>query len=86
MYINCDEQEISPEEINTRDAGYLHEFKWAESVGSLPATWNNMIGYYDIYQPKAVHFTDGGPWLKGFEDQPYAEEWRTVYEETRRQI
>ena len=64
MYINCDEQEIAPDDVNEAPAGDLHEFKWAENVGSLPATWNNMVGYYDIYQPNAVHFTDGGPWLK----------------------
>ena len=45
-----------------------------------------MIGYYDIYQPSAVHFTDGGPWLKGFEDQPYADEWRAVHSEIQRPI
>ena len=86
MYINCDEQEIAPDDVNEAPAGDLHEFKWAENVGSLPATWNNMVGYYDIYQPNAVHFTDGGPWLKGFEDQPYADEWRAVLEETRRSV
>tara|TARA_Y100001937_G_scaffold119928_1_gene176392 strand:- start:704 stop:1360 length:657 start_codon:yes stop_codon:yes gene_type:complete len=86
MYINCDEQSLSPETVNTANAGYLHEFNWAGSIGSLPATWNNMIGYYDIYQPCAVHFTDGGPWLKGFEDQPYADEWRAVRNEAQRPI
>ena len=86
MYINCNEMEIGPDEVNENNASYLHEFEWAESVGSLPATWNNMIGYYDIYQPSAVHFTDGGPWLQGFENQPYADEWRAVHEETRRPV
>ena len=86
MYINCDEMEIGPDEVNEAPAGDLHEFTWADSIGSLPATWNNMIGYYDIYQPNAVHFTDGGPWLSGFENQPYADEWRAVYEETRRSV
>lgn len=86
MYINCDEQSIDPHYVNTAPAGDLHEFKWANSIGSLPATWNNMVGYYDIYQPNAVHFTDGGPWLKGFEDQPYADEWRAVQNEIQRPI
>ncbi len=84
MYINCDEMEIDPEYVNEAPAGDLHGFKWADNIGSLPATYNNMVGYYDIYQPSAVHFTDGGPWLKGYEDVPYANEWRAVLEETRR--
>ena len=83
MYINCDEMEIGPTYVNSAPAGDLHGFKWTNSVGSLPATYNNMVGYYDIHEPKAVHFTDGGPWLKGYEDQPYAEEWRTILNETR---
>ena len=86
MYINCNEMEIGPDDVNEAPAGDLHGFKWAEKVGSLPATYNNMVGYYDIYQPNAVHFTDGGPWLKGFEEQPYADEWRAVFEETRRSV
>ena len=86
MYINCDEQEIAPDDVNEAPAGDLHGFKWTDKVGNLPATFNNMVGYYDIYQPSAVHFTDGGPWLKGFEDQPYADEWRAVLHETQRPV
>ena len=84
MYINCDEMEIDADYVNEAPAGDLHGFKWTGEIGSLPATYNNRIGYYDIHQPKAVHFTDGGPWLKGYEDVPYADEWRTVLEEARR--
>ena len=84
MYINCEEMVIDDDEVNQAPAGDLHGFKRAENVGNLPATYNNMVGYYDIHQPKAVHFTDGGPWLKGYEDVPYANEWRNVLEEARR--
>ncbi len=83
MLINCDEMEISPHYVNHAPAGDLHGFRWTQSVGGLPATYNNMVGYYDIPNPKAVHFTDGGPWLEGYEDQPYADEWRTILNETR---
>ena len=48
MYINCDEMEIGPTYVNSAPAGDLHGFKWTNSVGSLPATYNNMVGYYDI--------------------------------------
>jgi|TARA_R110000851_G_scaffold226461_3_gene379141 hypothetical protein len=78
MYMNCAKLEIDPNYVNQAPAGDLHGFKWTDNLGSLPATYNNMVGYYDIYNPKAVHFTDGGPWLKGYENQAYADEWRTV--------
>jgi hypothetical protein len=37
-----------------------------------------LLGYYNIVDPKAVHFTDGGPWLKGYENVEYADEWNQV--------
>ena len=85
MYINCDEMEIDPDYVNKAPAGDLHGFKWTDKpIGSLPATYNNMVGYYDIHNPKAVHFTDLGPWMKGKENVPKADECRAVLDETRR--
>ena len=67
MYINCDEMEIDDEQVNQSLAGDLHGFKWTDKpLGSLPATFNNMGGYYAIPNPQAVHCTDGGPWWKGY--------------------
>tara|TARA_B100001778_G_scaffold324596_1_gene319115 strand:+ start:6518 stop:7177 length:660 start_codon:yes stop_codon:yes gene_type:complete len=87
MLMNCKKlKNLTAEYVNEAPAGDLHGFKWTDKVGNLPATFNNMVGYYDIYQPSAVHFTDGGPWLKGFEDQPYADEWRAVLHETQRPV
>ena len=37
-----------------------------------------MIGYYDLPNPKAVHFTDGVPWFEDYRDQPYADEWNNI--------
>jgi len=69
---------LTPEYVNQALAGDLHGFKWAKSIGSIPATYNHMIGYYDLPNPKAVHFTDGGPWLDNYRDQPYADEWNNI--------
>ena len=75
-----DEMEISPHYVNHAPAGELHGFRWTQSVGGLPATYNNMIGYYDIPNPKAVHFTDGGPW-QGIENHVlYSYEWKKIYD------
>jgi hypothetical protein len=86
MYINCGaSKKLTLDYVSQAPAGDLHSFKWTDkAIGSLPATFNALVGYYDLDDPRAVHFTDGGPWLAGYEDVPYAEEWRTVYNETQR--
>ena len=80
MYMNCSElKRLDPDSVSQAPAGDLHGFLWtSKEVGSLPATFNMLINYYLLPDPKAVHFTDGGPWLEGYKDVPYAEEWRAV--------
>ena len=73
---NC--KKLDPWQVSKAPAGWLHGFSWTDSIGNIPATYNNMINYYTIFNPKAVHFTDGGPWLEGYEEQPYADEWRAI--------
>lgn len=67
---------LTPYVVNAEDGMYLHQFKWAESIGSLPPEWNHLVGEY---QPnpdaKIVHFTLGGPWFKGYEHCEYSTEW-----------
>ena len=56
---------LTPDLINTASADYLHQFKWLpdDQIGELDKTWNWLVGYYHDDTPKAVHYTDGGPWL-----------------------
>ena len=79
MYFNCSLcKELTREYVSRKQASELHGFDWAEDIGSIPATFNMLVGYYDFIDPKAVHFTDGGPWLEQYKDVPYADEWRDV--------
>jgi len=79
--MNCSNlRRLDPESVSHAPAGDLHGFKWTnKSIGSLPATFNALVGYYNLDDPKAVHFTDGGPWLEGYKDVPYADEWRALF-------
>jgi len=77
---------LTPEYVRTASGLELHQFKWLESereIGTLPKTWNWLIGEYD-YNPLAnnVHFTLGGPYFKDYKECDYATEWFSVYEET----
>ncbi len=79
MVFNCDHpfaKRLTPQVVSESPAGYLHEFKWCDdkNIGSIPYTYNYLVGYYnDIEDPKAVHFTDGGPWHPGYENVEFAD-------------
>jgi len=70
----------------------LHRFFWLkdDQIGELPAEWNWIDGASppDV-EPKAVHFTRGGPWLddlpglESFSATPYADEWLALREQMR---
>jgi lipopolysaccharide biosynthesis glycosyltransferase len=66
--------------INTLPGRDLHRFCWLDDseIGELDPCWNFLVGHSDPkINPKIVHFTEGGPWMQGYEDVPYADEWRT---------
>jgi len=77
---------LTPRNVSEQSADWLHQFKWTSKIGPLPKTFNYLVGYgYDVKDPYAVHFTDGGPWLGGqYENVEYASEWFRVQQETKR--
>lgn len=89
MMFNCDHEDcenLLPTDVNERDPSWLHGFKWTdvEVTESLPLEFNWLVGYYRGGDPAAVHFTDGGPWLPGYENVDYAQEWRDVQSSIKR--
>lgn len=67
--------------INERPGRDLHAFCWLEDyeIGALPAEWNYLVGHSVTNEdPAIVHFTDGLPFMPGYEDVQYADEWRTA--------
>lgn len=65
--------------INTTPGRDLHAFSWLQDdeIGELGQEWNWIPGHSPPeIDPKIVHFTEGGPWFEGYEDVPYADEWR----------
>lgn len=66
MLFNCGHRStatLSPDYVNTVNAGILHRFEWCHDVeiGELPLTWNWLEGEYDEpdFQPKNIHYTNG---------------------------
>jgi len=65
--------------INSLPGRDLHRFCWLEDkhIGELPIEWNWLAGHSDpTIDPAIVHFTSGFPLMTGYENQPYADEWR----------
>lgn len=61
----------------------LHKFDWLsdKNIGDLPMEWNVLDGYYDVADPCAIHYTDGGPWFKEYRDTRYSKVWIKEFEE-----
>ena len=84
MMFNCEHKDIrnlSVENINTKEAKYLHRMKWTDKIGEIPMTYNWLEGDYpNNMHPKVIHFTNGGPWHETW-DGDYKENWLKVYNE-----
>jgi lipopolysaccharide biosynthesis glycosyltransferase len=71
---------LNPLTLNNQSGGFLHQFKYLDDVeiGSLPLQWNWLVDYYSEPKdgtPKALHFTDGGPWLEQYKKCEYSNLW-----------
>ena len=66
------------EDVNYKPGSWLHAFEWLadDLIGGLPEEWNWLSGHSsDLIEPKAVHFTEGGPWFPEYRHVPYAKLW-----------
>lgn len=72
-------KKLTLEMANTIPGRDLHAFCWLEDdeIGELDPAWNWLVGHSspDV-EPKVVHWTNGPPHMPGYEDAPFAEEWR----------
>lgn len=73
-------RDIGPIEVNTRPGRWLHGFSWLkdDQIGDLPPAWNWLSGVNPPDpDPKAVHYTLGGPWFADWQTVPFGDEWRS---------
>lgn len=73
---------LTPELINTVHPLFLHRFQWLEDdqIGELPKEWNYLADVYpQENSAKMIHFTEGGPYFKNYQDCDYADDWRDEY-------
>lgn len=83
MVFNCGHEDIKNNlnlnNVNLSKPQYLHRMEWASSIGSLNHTWNYLVSYYnDLESPNVLHYTDGGPWFKDYENCDFSKNWKNV--------
>lgn len=72
--------------VNEADGGRLHNFAWLHEseIGALPLGWNFLLGHTSPENDwKAIHFTDGGPWIDGWKQNPLLQEADDLWTEER---
>lgn len=65
-------------EVNHAPGGKMHAFDWFqdEEIGALDERWNWIPGHSPADMvPFAVHWSFGGPWMEGYEQTPFHDEW-----------
>ena len=75
---------LTPEIVNNESGLYLHQFKWLNDgeIGSLDKSWNHLVDVDGpIHLPKAIHYTNGGPWFENYKNCGYADVWLSYYNE-----
>ncbi|KAF0928766.1 hypothetical protein E2562_010646 [Oryza meyeriana var. granulata] len=80
---------LTPDAVSTQTGAFLHRFAWLDDdeIGELPFAWNFLVGHNKVdpadpaTQPKAIHYTSGGPWFERYRNCDFAELWIKEAEE-----
>ena len=72
---------LTPAVVNSAEPSFLHRFEWLpddDLIGALDLDWNFLEGEYAKTEPtpRAIHFTNGGPWFEQWQSVDYADLWR----------
>jgi len=73
----CNKELVNNPDIS---GAYMHRFSWLadNEIGSLSHEWNWLVGWYKEPvdgKPRALHYTEGGPWFKETQRCEYAVDW-----------
>ena len=80
-------RQVDLEMVNTQTGQYMHRFQWLkdEEIGELKPEWNWLAGWYEespeVGKPKAIHYTEGGPWFQEYRRCPYHKTWKKYLKE-----
>jgi lipopolysaccharide biosynthesis glycosyltransferase len=78
---NCDHtanKRLNVRSLNKLPGRDLHAFCWLhdDEIGELGPEWNYLVGIsQETIRPNVIHYTKGGPWMDGFEEVEFADQW-----------
>ena len=85
MLINCSHPSnrvLTKQVVNDekKTGAYFHRFSWLKDneIGKLSHEWNWLVGWYKEPKdgsPKFLHYTEGGPWFKDYQNCEYNYVW-----------
>lgn len=86
---NCDHpanKKLTVDLVNTVPGRDLHRFCWLKDreIGALPAEYNYLVGTTKLpagKTPAVVHWTEGLPMMRGYENAEYADEFWSELED-----
>ena len=70
--------------LQSSTGAFLHRFSWITDdslIGAIDYEWNFLVEWYTAYPaprlPKAIHYTEGGPWFPDYrlKGTDYQQEW-----------
>lgn len=79
MAFNCGHSKnkaLTPSWVNSQHGCELHAMSWLHDheIGNLDHRWNWLYGT-TAGKPLAVHYSEGGPWFKNYQNCAYASDW-----------
>ena len=80
-------EKVTVDSVNNPNfnGAYFHRFSWLkdEEIGELPCDWNWLVGWYkkDDGVPRAIHYTEGGPWFKNYRNCEFNKDWKKCLQE-----
>lgn len=85
LLINCGHpanRTLTLDEVNTQPGSYLHRFTWIQDdslIGEIEYDWNFLVQHHLPFAnerlPKAIHYTEGGPWFPDYRNTDYSDVW-----------
>lgn len=87
MLINCahpSNRFVTKEFVNNPNTSGadVHRFTWLDDseIGEISHEWNWLVGWYkqpEDGEPRALHYTEGGPWFSNYRFCDYHTEWKS---------
>lgn len=85
ILFNCGHPAHKKIDVNdqTKDGKWFHRFSWLDDseIGKISHEWNWLVNWYQEPKdgsPKALHYTEGGPWFEEYKDCEYSEEYKKI--------